>query len=53
MAVAKACQGHHDGFGCYHQDEILPAIQAALNSPNVALVEAMVDANAKPDDLKA
>ena len=37
-------------------DEIRPAIEAALNSPNAALVEAVVNANekpTKPDELKA
>jgi pyruvate dehydrogenase (quinone) len=54
VAVAKACGA--DAFRCQHQDEIRPGIQAALNSPNVALVEAVVDANekpTKPGDLKA
>jgi pyruvate dehydrogenase (quinone) len=53
VAVAKACGA--DGYRCQRSEEIRPAIQAALNSPNVALVEAVVDANekpTKPDELK-
>jgi pyruvate dehydrogenase (quinone) len=54
VAFAKACGA--DGYRCERVDEIRPAIQAALNSPRAALVEAVVDPNekpAKPDELKA
>ena len=50
---AKACGA--DGYRCERVDEIRPAIEAALNSPNAALVEAVVNANekpTKPDELK-
>jgi pyruvate dehydrogenase (quinone) len=53
VAFAKACGA--EGYRCQHADEIRPAIEAALNSPNAALVEAVVDANekpAKPDELR-
>jgi pyruvate dehydrogenase (quinone) len=53
VAFAKACSA--DGFRCERADEVQPAIQAALNSPRAALVEAVVDADekpAKPDELK-
>ena len=54
VAFAKACGA--DGFRCERVEEIRPAIQAALNSPRAAIVEAVVDAHekpAKPDELKA
>jgi pyruvate dehydrogenase (quinone) len=54
VAFAKACGA--EGYRCQHAEEIRPAIEAALNSPNAALVEAVVDANEKPlkpDELKA
>lgn len=54
VEIAKACGA--EGYRCRRADEIRPAIQAALNSPNVALVEAVVDANekpTKPNELKA
>jgi pyruvate dehydrogenase (quinone) len=54
VAVAEACGA--EGYRCQHADEIRPAIQRAFSSPNVAVVEALVDANekpAKPTELKA
>jgi pyruvate dehydrogenase (quinone) len=54
VAFAKACGA--DGYRCERAEEVRPAIQAALNSPRAAIVEAVVDANekpAKPDELKA
>lgn len=54
VAFAKACGAQ--GYRCRRADEIPPAIEAALKSPNAALVEAVVDANEKPekpDELKA
>jgi pyruvate dehydrogenase (quinone)/pyruvate decarboxylase len=54
VAFAKACGA--DGFRCARPEEVRGAIQAALRSPNAALVEAVVDAEekpAKPDELKA
>jgi pyruvate dehydrogenase (quinone)/pyruvate decarboxylase len=54
VAFAKACGA--DGYRCQNPDQIRPTIQAVLNSPNAALVEAIVDANEKPekpDELKA
>ena len=54
VEVAKACGA--EGYRCQRSDEICPAIQAALRSPNVALVEAVVDENekpTKPDELRA
>jgi pyruvate dehydrogenase (quinone) len=54
VAFAKACGA--DGFRCEKPEEVRSAIQAALNSPGVAIVEAVVDAEekpAKPDELKA
>ena len=53
VAFAKACGA--EGFRCTRPDEVRPAIEAALNSPGAALVEATVDANerpTKPDELK-
>ena len=47
VAFAKACGA--EGFRCTKPDEVRPAIQAALRSPGVALVEALVDANEKPE----
>ena len=54
VAFAKACGA--EGFRCEKPEEVKAAIQAALNSPGVAVVEAVVDAEekpAKPDELKA
>jgi pyruvate dehydrogenase (quinone)/pyruvate decarboxylase len=54
VAFARACGA--DGFRCARPEEVRPAIQAALNSSNAALVEAVVDVNekpAKPDELRA
>jgi pyruvate dehydrogenase (quinone) len=54
VAFAKACGA--DGFRCGRPEEVHGAIQAALNCPGVALVEALVDAEekpAKPGELKA
>jgi pyruvate dehydrogenase (quinone) len=54
VAFAKACGA--DGYRCERAEEVRPAIQAALNSPRPAIVEAVVDANekpAKPNELKA
>jgi pyruvate dehydrogenase (quinone) len=54
VAFAKACGA--DGFHCERPDEVRGAIQAALNSPGAAIVEALVDAEekpAKPGELKA
>jgi pyruvate dehydrogenase (quinone) len=53
FAFAKACGA--EGYRCERADEVRPTIAAALTSPNVALVEAIVDANekpSKPDELK-
>jgi pyruvate dehydrogenase (quinone) len=53
VAFAKACGA--EGYRCERADEVGPAIEAALNSPHVALVEAIVNANekpTKPDELK-
>ncbi|THD57492.1 MAG: pyruvate oxidase [Phenylobacterium sp.] len=53
VAFARACGA--EGFRCATPAEIGPAIRAALASPGVAVVEAVVDANerpAKPDELK-
>ena len=54
VAFAKACGA--DGFRCERPEEVRSAIQAALNSPGAAIVEALVDADekpAKPGELKA
>ena len=54
VAYAKACGG--DGFRCTRPEEVSPAIRAFLNSPDAAILEAVVDANEpplKPDQLKA
>jgi pyruvate dehydrogenase (quinone) len=54
VAFAKACGA--EGFRCERPEEVRSAIQAALNSPGVAVVEAIVDAEekpAKPDELRA
>jgi pyruvate dehydrogenase (quinone)/pyruvate decarboxylase len=54
VAFAKACGA--DGYRCRRADELRPTIEAALKSPNAALVEVVVDANEKPekpDELKA
>jgi pyruvate dehydrogenase (quinone) len=46
VAFARACGA--DGYRCEKPEEVWPAIQAALRSPNAALVEAIVDADEKP-----
>ena len=54
VAFAHACGA--DGFRCERPEEVRSAIQAALASPKAALVEAVVDANEKPekpDELRA
>ena len=54
VAFAKACGA--EGYRCERPEEVRPAIQAALRSPQPAIVEAVVDADekpAKPDELKA
>ena len=54
VAFAKACGA--GGFRCEKPEEVKSAIQSALNSPGVAVVEAVVDAEekpAKPGELKA
>jgi pyruvate dehydrogenase (quinone) len=54
VAFAKACGA--DGFRCDRAEDVRPAVQAALASPNAALLEAVVDAEekpTKPDELKA
>jgi pyruvate dehydrogenase (quinone) len=54
VTFANACGA--EGFRCERPDEVRGAIQAALNSPGPAIVEAVVDAEekpAKPDELKA
>jgi pyruvate dehydrogenase (quinone) len=54
VAFAQACGA--DGFRCERPEEVRSAIQAALNSPGAAIVEALVDADekpAKPGELKA
>ena len=51
---AEACGAQ--GFRCAQPHEVRPALQAALNSPKAALVEALVDVNekpAKPEELRA
>jgi pyruvate dehydrogenase (quinone) len=53
VAFAKACGA--DGYHCERPEEVGPAIQAALNSPRAAIVEAVVDPEekpTKPDDLR-
>ena len=53
VAFAKACGA--DGFRCERPEEVRSAIQAALNSPGAAIVEALVDPDekpAKPGELK-
>jgi pyruvate dehydrogenase (quinone)/pyruvate decarboxylase len=47
VAVAKACGA--DGFRCEKPEEVRPAIAAALRSPRAALVEAVVDADERPE----
>jgi pyruvate dehydrogenase (quinone) len=47
VAFAKACGAA--GFRCERPEEVRSAIQAALNSPGPAIV----DAEEKPDELKA
>src|ERR1700689_4518683 len=54
VAFQNACGA--DGFRCERPEEVRSAIQAALNSPGAAIVEALVDADekpAKPEELKA
>jgi pyruvate dehydrogenase (quinone) len=54
VAFAKACGAN--GFRCERPEQVRSAIQAALNSPGAAIVEALVDADekpAKPGELKA
>jgi pyruvate dehydrogenase (quinone)/pyruvate decarboxylase len=53
VAFAKACGA--DGFRCERPDEIRPAIDGALRSPNPALVEAVVanEKPAKPEEVRA
>ena len=54
VAFAKACGA--DGYRCDTVEQVGSAIQAALNSPRAAIVEAVVDADekpTKPDELKA
>src|ERR1700722_16764593 len=48
VAFAKACGA--DGLRCERPEEVRPAIEAALRSPRAAIVEAVVDANEKPED---
>jgi len=47
VAFAHACGA--EGFRCKTPAEIRPAIEAALRSPRAALVEAIVDAEEKPE----
>ena len=54
VSFAKACGA--DGFRCTTPGEVHYAIQATLNSPRAAVLEAVVDANEKPalpSELKA
>ena len=54
VAFAKACGA--DGFRCEHPNDVRPAIKATLQSPQAALLEAVVDADekpAKPEELKS
>jgi len=54
VAFAQACGA--DGFRCERPEQVRGAIQAALQSPRAALVEAVVDAEekpSKPDELRA
>ena len=54
VAFARACGA--EGYRCERPDEVRPVIEAALKSPNPALVEAVVDPDekpAKPDQLAA
>jgi pyruvate dehydrogenase (quinone)/pyruvate decarboxylase len=54
VKFAEACGGV--GYRCARPEEVRPALEAALRSNRVALVEAVVDPNeppAKPDDVKA
>jgi pyruvate dehydrogenase (quinone) len=53
VAFAKACGA--EGFRCERPEEVRKAIQAALDSPGAAIVEAVVDDEekpAKPSELK-
>jgi pyruvate dehydrogenase (quinone) len=54
VAFAKACGA--DAFRCANPGEVKSALQATLQSPRVAVLEAVVDANEKPSlpsELKA
>jgi pyruvate dehydrogenase (quinone) len=54
VAFAKACGA--DGFRCDRVENVRSAIQATLDSPRAAILEAIVDADekpTKPDQLKA
>jgi pyruvate dehydrogenase (quinone) len=54
VAYAKACGA--DGFRCTRPEEVGPAIQEFLASPDPSILEAVVDANEpplKPDQLKS
>jgi pyruvate dehydrogenase (quinone) len=46
VAFAKACGA--DAFRCANPGEVRSALQATLQSPRVAVLEAVVDANEKP-----
>ena len=46
IQFAQACGA--DGFRCTEPNEVRPALEAALRSPRVALVEAVVDPNEPP-----
>jgi pyruvate dehydrogenase (quinone)/pyruvate decarboxylase len=46
VAFAKACGA--EGFRCERPEEVRKAIQAALDSPGAAIVEALVDDEEKP-----
>lgn len=53
VAFAKACGA--EGYRCERPEEVRPAIRTALSSPGAAIVEAVVDADEKPnkpDELK-
>jgi hypothetical protein len=51
------CEGNIVPLGrCEHPDDVRAAIEATLQSPQAALLEAVVDADekpAKPEELKA
>jgi len=46
VAFAKACGA--DAFRCANPGEVKSALQATLQSPRPAVLEAVVDANEKP-----